>query len=150
VTFIDHGNYTTDPIPPLSQMYRWGAWFPAVTMNIGSPVGSRNLRWKRATDITTVSDCDRLTCADVWRRDFTKAVVLVRPYCGGGCNDGELDAPSKPMCINSADVYPACTGGPWYPLQADGSLASGITSIQLRAAEGAILMTSETAQIPGT
>jgi hypothetical protein len=81
-------------------------------------------------------------CSDVWRRDFTNAIVLFRPYGrrppGGGC----------PACISmiesEMDTYsvPLALGGTYYPLKSDGTAGSGITSIQLRGGEGAILMKS--------
>jgi len=69
--------------------------------------------------------------SNIWRRDFTKAIVLHRIESG---------YPRK-RCFETYSE-PLALGGTYYPLLADGSTGAAITSIQLRAGEGAILMKS--------
>jgi hypothetical protein len=138
VTYMVQEHQGTDNVPPPASVYRWGNWFPAVGVDIGTPDpnglngGNRVMSppWKTAASVTTVSSCASQACADVWRRDYTKAIVIMRPYCGTGCNDAELDSVSVAIAL----------GGTYYPLQPDGTTSEPVTSIQLRAAEAAILL----------
>jgi hypothetical protein len=137
---VSEGHQAIDPIPPISYIYRWGAWFPAMGVDIGSPDpngwngGARDMQWKTGSSMTTLADATcgspRFVCAPVWRRDYTGAVVLVRSYENDATNPDELEAPSKPIDL----------GGAYYPLMADGNTGAGITSLTLRAGEAAILM----------
>jgi hypothetical protein len=133
--------------PPFSNVYRWGPWFPARGLDIGGPDpagyrgGARaitetgNTPWKKGGSPDYISGqshaaCDAHTCSDLWRRDFTRAIVLFRPWSSGWHNDAELDTPSQPIAL----------GGTYYPLNADGTTGPGVTSVTLRGGEGAILM----------
>ena len=69
-------------------------------------------------------------CPDVWRRDFTKAIVLFRPWRSGVNLESELDTPSQPIAL----------GGNYSPLKADGTEGPPVTSVSLRGGEGMILM----------
>ena len=74
--------------------------------------------------------CDASGCSDVWRRDFTKGIVLFRPWKSGSQIETELDTQSQALAL----------GGTYYPLSADGTLGAPVTSVSLRGGEGAILM----------
>lgn len=119
----------TQPVPPLATVKRWGTWFPAMSVDFGVPditgwnSGIRSFTWKLGADIGGGSD--------VWRRDYTNAVVLHRPSTGDTTGP-QLSTPSI-----SIDL-----GGTFYPLYADGTIGGEITSIALRNGEGAILMRS--------
>ena len=145
--------------PTVDQVFRWGVWFPAMAVDIGTPdptgfnEGNRAVRPKpwitgaAITGLASVAQCDPSKvgqhCSDVWRRDFTKAVVLFRPY-SDEYSEFELDTSSQPFCINPNEKYPGCSGS-WYPLHADGRTAAPVSSFSLRAGEGAILMLAPTA-----
>ncbi len=150
--FVINGHQSTDMIPPVNQIHRWGAWFPAMGVDIGTPDpngyrgGARDLQWKKGTSITGLPnmDCSRtLQCADVWRRDYTRAIVLVRAYANGESVPEELEVPSQPIDL----------GGTYYPLTADGNTGPAITSIQLRTGDGVILMKAPrpgSVRVPGS
>lgn len=116
-----------DPIPTVDQVKRWGTYFPAMGVEVGGPDnngwngGVRSFTWKLGADIGGG--------LDVWRRDYTKAIVLHRPATWT-TTDLEYTTPSSSMDL----------GGTFFPLYADGLTRDGITSIALRAGEGAILM----------
>ena len=117
----------TQGTPALSQVFRWGMWFPAMGVDFGIPDvsgwngGVRSLSWKSHTEIGG--------SMDVWRRDYTNAIVLHRPSIDT-TTSAEYNTPSSVMAL----------GGTYYPLRADGTVSAGITSISLRHGEGAILM----------
>ncbi len=112
--------YTTSGVDPTPTA---GTLYTGTPVTIGSSTTFKAIAYVPACSPS-------LICADVWRRDFTKAVVIVRPYCGAGCHDGELDLPGKPLAL----------GGTLYPLLPDGTTGEPVTSLQLRAGEGAVLM----------
>ena len=141
---------STIPEPQVSNVYKWVNWFPARAMDLGLPDpngyrrGARavtepgNTPWKTggAPDYIsgqTRSACDAKPggCPDVWRRDFTNAVVLLRAW-NYTMIEAELDTPSRPISL----------GGTYYPLKADGTTAPAVTSLSLRGNEAAILMKS--------
>ena len=66
---------------------------------------------------------------NIWRRDYTNAIILHRP-AQWNSSAAEYNTYSMPIDL----------GGTYYPLKADGTLASPITSISLRTGEGAILI----------
>lgn len=113
--------------PRADQVRRWATWFPAMGVDIGVPdvqgyrAGARDLAWKRGADLGGGPD--------VWRRDYTKAVVLHRPAA--------WDSTASQYTVYSP---PIALGGTYYPLAADGTVGAAITSLRLRAGEGAILM----------
>lgn len=120
-------HHASDPIPNFDLVRRWGTYFPAMGVDIGIPdpngynAGVRNLSWKSKAEIGGIQD--------VWRRDFTKAIVLHRP-ASWNTTDSEYTTYSSAMAL----------GGTYYPLNADGTTGSAVTEIALRAGEGAILM----------
>jgi hypothetical protein len=79
---------------------------------------------------TPLSVCSPGSCPNVWRRDFTNGIVLMRPFRGSLHLEAELDTPSQPIAL----------GGTYYPLLADGTKGPAVTSVTLRAGEAAILM----------
>jgi hypothetical protein len=79
-----------------------------------------------------LSGCSSGSCPNVWRRDFTNGIVLMRPFRGSLHLEAELDTPSQPIPL----------GGRYNPLKADGTVGPAVTSVSLRAGEAAILMKS--------
>jgi hypothetical protein len=145
---VRHLSTTGDP--QVSNVYKWVNWFPARAVDLGTPDpngyrgGARavtepgNTPWMTggAPDYSSGQSrgtCDDTPggCSDVWRRDFTNAIVLLRPWNYTKI-ESELDTPSRPIPL----------GGTYYPLKADGATAPGVTSVSLRANEAAILMKS--------
>ena len=122
------------PAPAASHVYAWTRWFTAMGTDLGTPTGARQIPWKTGgpPDNTSNLTCTSTDCSDTWRRDFTKCIVLWREWRQGVTQEAEFDTYSKSLSL----------GGTYYPLYADGSTGSGITSIQLRGAEGAILMSN--------
>ncbi|WP_310460874.1 hypothetical protein [Sphaerotilus sp.] len=116
-------------LPRLDQVRRWATWFPAMGVDIGVPdargyrAGVRDLAWKRGADLGGGPD--------VWRRDYTNAVVLHRPAAWN------TTAAQYTVTSPAIDL-----GGRYYPLAADGSAGAAVTSVRLRAGEGAILLKS--------
>jgi len=134
--------------PSVNHVFAWTRWFPAMATDLGVPNtsglngGARMIPWKTGGAPDNVSGLPSCTggCSDVWRRDFTKAIVLFRPYRWGGVmQEAELDTYSKPIDL----------GGTYYPLGADGTTGAGVTSVTLRGGEGAILMTEPSGTDPG-
>lgn len=131
--------------PRSENVFAWTRWFPAMGVDIGVPDvtgmngGNRMVEtpWKRGGAPDFISGQPRPACADgtkcpdVWRRDFTNAIVLFRPWRTGSL-ESELDTPSQPIEL----------GATYYPLKADGTAGPGVASVTLRAGEGAILMKS--------
>lgn len=117
----------TDPTPAVGDVEQWYTYFPAIGVDIGVPDsqgyngGAYDLEWKSSVEIGGVQN--------VWRRDYTGAIVLVRP-AAWNTTDAEYSVPSSPIDL----------GGTFYPLLADGTTGAGIETVALRAAEGAILM----------
>lgn len=112
---------STAPVPALSSVKRWATWFPAMAVDFGTPSSPRDLAWKLGANIGGGQN--------VWRRDWSNAVVLHRP-AAYDTTDNQYNTYSS-----SIDL-----GGTFYPLYADGTVGTGITSISLRHGEGAILM----------
>lgn len=116
----------TDPVPELANVKRWGMYFPAMGVDFGVPDvmghsgGVRDLAWKSHTEIGGTTD--------IWRRDYTNAVVLHRTATWS-TNISERDSF---ISINMGNIY--------YPLTADGKTGAATSQIFLRAGEGAILM----------
>ncbi|MEX8504628.1 hypothetical protein [Leptothrix ochracea] len=120
-----------DPIPITNNVYRWGTYFPAMGVDIGLPDtkgfnhGARDLQWKTGVELGGR--------ADVWRRDYTKAIVLHRP--------ASWDTTASQYSTYSTTIQ---LNGQYYPLLSDGRTGKEITSIQLREGEGAILLKHNT------
>jgi hypothetical protein len=157
VYWVQVGHQAVDQLPPISRIFKWGPWHPAIGVDVGLPDangyngGAADLHWKSGADITSdLSICANVElqgfCGDMARRDFTKAIILVRPGAGGDPipkhTNSWMDGvtPSKPVCINPGDTYPSCTGPDYYPLFADGTTGTGTRSAVLRGLEGAIFM----------
>jgi hypothetical protein len=117
----------TATIPTASSVQRWATWFPAMGVDIGIPDtsgyngGAYSLTWKSGTDVGGGNG--------VWRRDYTKAIVLHRP--------ASWDTTATQYNTYSSSI---ALGGTYYPLNADGTTGTGVTTIALRTGEGAILM----------
>lgn len=131
VRFVGCKHLGTDPVvPPADDVYRWNWWFPAMGVNIGVPDatgyngGARDKAWKTAAEVGGPEG------TEVWRRDYTGAIVLLR--------GGLAFAGYKPSYITPCE--PIDLGDTYFPLYADGTIGAGITTIQLRAGEGAILL----------
>lgn len=112
--------------PRVEDVYRWATFFPAMAVDIGTPDpnghngGKRDVQWKLGSAIGGGPN--------IWRRDYTKAIVLHRL--------GEWGI-STGFNTYSNSIW---LGGTYYPLRADGKTGPATQSIQLRAGEGAILM----------
>lgn len=137
--------------PPVASVYRWASFFPAMAVDLGVPdVTGLNHGYRMGPEApwaaaSTFSPNTQVT--DLWRRDFTNGIVLMRGWAyPGSWNEIELDNPPShfsgghPVCIQG--VWPTCTGGPWYPLFADGTTGPGTQSVDLRESEAAILLTA--------
>lgn len=128
IQFEVRGHQAIDKIPSADNVSRWGSIFPAAFVDIGVPdaegynEGNRNMTWKLSSEIGGMG-------GNVWRRDYTKAIILHRPAAYNSTKF-EFDNPS-----NQIDL-----GGTYYPLFSDGRTGNGVTSISLRTGEGAILM----------
>jgi hypothetical protein len=145
---------TNSALPPLSQIEHWGTYFPAMSANIGNPnaaghnAGARDLSWVIGTPTSMASvpsGTPNLSSStytnNIWRRDYTNAIVLHRPSGNSGGYNTDYGTYSPQICL-SGGIYPLCKGPLYYPLAADGTTGTGVTSIALRQAEGAILMVS--------
>jgi hypothetical protein len=140
----------TGAAPYAGNVYFWGTWFPAMAIDVGIPNasglsgGARVMPYKTGGTPDYISglahsDCDNLSetgdfagrCANLHRRDYTKAIVLYRDKKFPTKNV-ELDTLSQPIAL----------GATYWPLRADGITSAGVSSIQLRGSEGAILMTA--------
>lgn len=103
----------------VNDVWRWGNWFPAMGVNVGVPDTNGYNGGARDMNYAT----------DTWRRDYTNAIVLLR-HAWYYSTAAQFSTPGTPIAL----------GATYYPLQADGITGSGVTSIALRAGEGAILM----------
>ena len=122
----------TQGIAPISlsaspHVDHYGTYFPAMSVDFGSPSGGRQVSWRTSVSLGGTDHGD--TSGDVHRRDWTNAVVLMRSN-GDLTTKSEYDTPGSSISL----------GGTFYPLLSDGSTSNGITSIQLRCGEAAILM----------
>ncbi len=123
---------------PIGQMFGWNSWLPAMSIDIGTPdpagVGG-GARLRDGTGETgpwkTAAQCGSESTYGVWRRDFTKAVVLLHPSYYNSTADAYT---------TTCSLGPFALGGTYYPLYADGTTGAGVTTINLKAGEGAILM----------
>jgi hypothetical protein len=129
IWFVATGRQSVDSIP-LDRVYRWTNWFPAMGVDVGAPDpfghngGLRDLSWRTGPQYGDPGG------RPVWRRDYTKAIILLRAASSG----------TRAARFNSYTA-PLELGGTFYRLRADGITDPvGATSIQLREGEGAILM----------
>jgi hypothetical protein len=75
---------------------------------------------------------------NLWRRDFTGGVVLVRNFGYHFCPE-DYDIPSQNIDLTS--LQSSCASScSYYVLHADGTTTGPVTSINLRAAEAAVLV----------
>ena len=114
---------------PTEKVCYYANWFPAMGIDIGVPDvnghngGLRDILWVRSS---TIGDGG----TNVWRRDFTRAIVLLRPA----------------MWNTTASRFntfrgPFQLGATYYRLRANGTTdPTGINAIELREGEGAILL----------
>lgn len=130
------GHQSTDAPQSASNVWKWGLWFPAIAVDVGSPDpdgyngGKRDLAWVTgSTAGGPTASCDTTPCSEIWRRDYTKAIILSR-----------VARWNTPASLYNAYSVSVPLNGTYYPLASDGKTGPGITSIQLRAAESAILM----------
>ena len=137
VQFAVMGHQSTDPIPDWHNIWYWANYFPAMSVDIGTPDaygwkgGVRDLNYIApvAASGNPTGCLQAVKCSEVWRRDFTNAIVLVKaahdytyPF--------EYDTYSPAISLS----------GTYYQLYADGTTGPAITQIQLRGGESAILM----------
>ena len=133
VRLVKVGHQSQGEAHPVEDIYRWGAWFPAMGVDVGvSDVrghngGQRDLIWKTGKSLHTRDE--EQVGPNVWRRDFTKAIVLHRPAFWD-TPKSQYDTPSP-----SIDI-----GREVYPLRADGTTGVATRTVTLRAGEGVILM----------
>jgi hypothetical protein len=126
---------SVDAAPTIDLVDHWGAYFPAMDANIGIPDaagyngGARDTAWILGTT-ATLNNAGSGTSHNLWRRDYTNAIVLHRSNGTAGMGGADYATYSLPIDL----------GGTYYPLKADGTTGDAITSIQLRRSEGAILM----------
>jgi hypothetical protein len=131
--------------PSVANVWGWTTWFPAMGVDLGVPNTAGYRAGVRAADETggtpwlygsaisghsPLGDCSTGGCPNVWRRDFTNGIVLMRPFRGSLHLEAELDTPSQAIAL----------GGTYQLLSADGTLGAPVTSVSLRAGEAAILM----------
>lgn len=111
----------------IEEVYKWSWFFPAMNVDIGEPdpsghnSGNYDLNWKKSEMIGGGPE--------IWRRDYTKAIVLLRT-AGYNTSSEYFNNYSGPIYLD----------GVYFPLYADGTIGQGISEISLRAGEGAILM----------
>lgn len=127
VRFGHRAHLSSSKPPSVDRIVHWGQYFPAMDIDIGVPDkkghngGVRDLNWKMGAKIGGGTN--------IWRRDYTNAIVLHRP--GYYNNSGkDLKTPSGKIDL----------GGKYYRLYADGSTGPAINTIALRHSEGVILM----------
>jgi hypothetical protein len=118
-TFLDvFGGY--EPSSPWSRH-----WIPAINYDIGQPLG----KW--SVFATGLDPAHRSLTYHVYGRQFGRALVLYKPLSYASGVSGTLA---------SITATTHSLGGTYYPLHADGTLGSAVTSITLRNGEGAILI----------
>lgn len=127
VKLIGVMHQAVDDLPPLSKIHSWSWYFPALGVNIGDPDpnghngGEYDLNWKSGGEVGGGPP--------IWRRDYTKAVVLHRPAV--------YNTPKRYFFEGAKKID---LGGTYIPLRVDGSRGEPISSIALHAGEGAILL----------
>jgi hypothetical protein len=123
---VKQGRLGMSTPPPAERIFRWGYYFPAMDIDVGVPDKSGHKGGER--DVNWIPAREAGTCCAVARRDFTRAIVLhVEPR---NASARDYTTYSNPIQL----------GGTYYPLRADGTTGPGVTSIQLRSGEGAILL----------
>ena len=139
ISYAISAHQSNTPLQPLSNIWKWGPWFPAIGIDVGVPdpggynSGNRDLNWMSGAASSGNPGACGSTCSPVWRRDYTSAIVLARTLSYNS-PASEVTTPSVPISLP----------GTYYPLNADGSTGPGVTSIQLRGGDSAILMKAPT------
>jgi len=100
-------------------------WIPAINHNVGQPLAN----W--FTFASGLDPANRNLTYHVYGRQFGRALVLYKPLSYASGVSGTL-------ANTTATTH--SLGGTYYPLHADGTLGSAVTSITLRNGEGAILI----------
>ncbi|HEV2948843.1 MAG TPA: Ig-like domain-containing protein, partial [Gemmataceae bacterium] len=100
-------------------------WIPAINYNVGQPLAN----W--FTFASGLDPANRRLTYHVYGRQFGRALVLYKPLSYASGVSGSL-------ANTTATTH--SLGGTYYPLHADGTLGSAVTSITLRNGEGAILI----------
>jgi len=136
IRFAEPVHVSDGLVIPISDVYRYTTYFPAMSVDFGTPTSERNMTWVTGVSqgwpqLTAAGNnaTDRAINTNVWRRDFTNCIVLHRPN-GGSTSHVNFNEYSGPLDL----------GGTYYRLSADGTTGGAITSIKLRRGEGAILM----------
>ncbi len=139
VQWAEMGHQATDPVPSASNIFYWANHFPAMDVDLGAPdpngwnKGQRDTAYlvNKAASGNPSGCVAPYDCPEFWRRDFTNAIVISHVF-----HDG-----NKPSELTTyGPVVPIPLQGTYYPLRADGTTDPGITQLQLRAGEAAILM----------
>lgn len=145
------GHLSNSAPPPMSQMFAYMSWTPAMGIDLGAyntsgwMNGNRDLNFiPGAMASGNPASCGTNGCPPVERRDFMKAVVLFRPIQGTTL-DSETQTPSTSISLTSAAQM---FTPPYYRLNVDGTTGPAITSVTLKAGEAAILMTAKTTTTP--
>jgi len=99
-------------------------WLKAQEADIGHPTAARTVETLTAKDAAGQS-------VVLYRRDFTRALVLFRTQTGWG---------AQSYADSTAVTIPLPAGETWLPLHADGSLGAALTAVPLRNSEAAILV----------
>jgi hypothetical protein len=139
VRFAKMGHQSMSPVPATEDVFYWSNHFPAMNVDLGAPDpqgwnhGQRDTAYLvKAAASGNPSGCVKpFDCPEFWRRDFTNAIVIANVFHDGN-KPSELVTygPARPIQLVST----------YYPLNANGTTGPGITQLQLRAAEAAILM----------
>lgn len=113
-------------------------WFTSITTDIGQPVSSYQL-FASGNDPSQPTKTYR-----IYSRQYTKALVLYKPLSSDAAIQPDWNSPFYATVGNAGITGSGLTthslGGTYYPVSPDGTIGSGITSISLRNAEGAILI----------
>jgi hypothetical protein len=140
------GHHSVDRSPRWQDVWYYANWFPAMLVDIGTPdangwhKGTRDTAYLTGTAASSQPSCHQpgggLQCAEVWRRDFTNAIILDRVMHDSTlAGELELAGPAISLVDPSHKL-----DGPYYQLYSDGTTGPPITSVTLRAGEAAILM----------
>ena len=126
-------------LQPLSNIWKWGPWFPAIAVDVGVPDpngyngGNRDLNWMSGPAASGNPGACGSVCSPIWRRDYTNAIVLTRTLT--------YNSPASEVTTLSV---PIILPGTYYPLNADGTTGPAVTTIKLRGGDSAILMKTPT------
>jgi hypothetical protein len=170
VQFAVIKHQATDPKPAYTNVWYWGIFIPAATVDLGGPDSSGHnggaldsqyilgtageSGWNASGDPYNPSGGGSIPapcpttgsqCPEWWRRDFVNAIVLIHSMHSTSWAH-ELDV-YGPSYMGTARAWPlgalesrCAPSCHYYPLNADGTTGSAIGTIMLRGAEAAILM----------